>query len=64
MYMKEAINENKDFLKPYSQTRQDVFIRLLKAFRNFFSRCEEKESWKEGKGGFFLVSNQSIDTGQ
>jgi len=41
-YMKEAINENKDFLKLYSQTRQDVFIRLLKAFRNFFRRCEER----------------------
>jgi len=34
-YMKEAINENKDFLELYSQTRQDAFIRLLRAFRNF-----------------------------
>ena len=29
-YMKEAMNENKDFLKLYSQTRQDVFIRFAK----------------------------------
>jgi len=52
IYMKEAINGNKDFLKLYSQTRQDVFIRLLKAFRNFFRRCEEKKSGKKVKAGF------------
>ena len=51
-YMKEATNGNKDFLKLYSQTRQDVFIRLLKAFRNFFRRCEEKKSGKRVKAGF------------
>jgi len=51
-YMKEAMNENKDFLKLYSQTRQDVFIRLLKAFRNFFRRCEEKKAGKKIKAGF------------
>jgi len=51
-YMKEAINENKDFMKLYSQTRQDVFIRLLKAFRNFFRRCEEKKAGKKIKAGF------------
>jgi len=51
-YMKEAINENKDFMKLYSQTRQDVFIRLLKAFRNFFRRCEEKKAGKNVKAGF------------
>jgi len=51
-YMKEAINENKAFMKLYSQTRQDVFIRLLKAFRNFFRRCEEKKAEKKVKAGF------------
>jgi len=51
-YMKEAINENKAFMKLYSQTRQDVFIRLLKAFRNFFRRCEEKKAGKKVKAGF------------
>ena len=29
IYMKEAINGNKDFLKLYSQTRQDVFLSLI-----------------------------------
>jgi len=51
-YMKEAMNENKDFMKLYSQTRQDVFIRLLKSFRNFFRRCEEKKAGKKVKAGF------------
>jgi len=27
-YMNEAIIENKDFLKLYSQTRQNIFVRL------------------------------------
>jgi len=51
-YMKEAMNENKDFLKLYSQTKQDVFIRLLKAFRNFFRRREEKKAGKKINAGF------------
>jgi len=51
-YMKEAINENKDFLKLYSQTRQDVFVRLQKAFQNFFRRCKEKKAGKKVKAGF------------
>jgi len=51
-YMKEAINENKDFLKLYSQTRQNVFIRLQKAFQNFFRKCREKKAGKKVKAGF------------
>jgi len=51
-YMKEAINENKAFMKLYSQTMQDIFIRLQKAFRNFFRRCEEKKAGKKVKAGF------------
>jgi len=62
-YMKEAINENKAFMKLYSQTRQDVFIRLLKAFRNFFRRCEEKKAEKKVKWAF-LALNQLTDTGR
>ncbi|MGC8669828.1 MAG: helix-turn-helix domain-containing protein [Candidatus Micrarchaeia archaeon] len=34
-YMNEVIKENKDFSKLYSQTRQDVSIRLQRAFQNF-----------------------------
>ena len=51
-YMKEAINENKDFLKLYSQTRQDIFVRLQKAYQNFFRRCKEKKAGKKVKAGF------------
>jgi putative transposase len=51
-YMNEAINENKDFLKLYSQTRQDIFVRLQKAYQNFFRRCEEKKAGKKVKVGF------------
>ena len=51
-YMKEAINENKDFLKLYSQTRQEIFVRLQKAYQNFFHRCEEKKAGKRVKAGF------------
>ena len=51
-YMKEAIDENKDFLKLYSQTRQDIFIRLQKAFQNFFKRCRDKAQGKKAKVGF------------
>ncbi len=41
--MKDAIKENRDFLKLYSQTRQETFIRLQKAFQNFFRRWQGKE---------------------
>lgn len=51
-YMKEVINENRGFLKLYSQTRQEVFIRLQKAFQNFFRRVKEKELGKKVKAGF------------
>ncbi|MEM0087214.1 MAG: transposase, partial [Candidatus Micrarchaeaceae archaeon] len=51
-YMQESISANKDFLKLYSQTRQDIFIRLLKAFQNFFRRVKEKEQGKKVKVGF------------
>ena len=36
-YMNIAIAENKEFLKLYSQTRQNIFIRILRAFQNFFT---------------------------
>ncbi len=51
-YMKDAVSENKEFLKLYSQTRQDVFIRLQKAYSNFFRRCREKREGKKVKVGF------------
>ena len=51
-YMKESISENKDFLKLYSQARQQVFIRLQKAFQNFFKRVKEKKKGERIKAGF------------
>jgi len=51
-YMKDAIKENREFLKLYSQTRQDIFIRIRKAFQNFFRRVKEKKMGKRVKVGF------------
>ncbi len=50
--MKEAILENKDFLKIYSQTRQEIRDRVIKAYQNFFRRCKEKKNGKKQKAGF------------
>ncbi len=51
-YMKEALLEDKDFLKLYSQTRQDIFIRVQKAYQNFFRRVKQKKAGKKQKAGF------------
>ncbi len=51
-FKKEAIEENKDFLKLYSQTRIDIIIRVMKAYQNFFRRVKEKNSGKKTKAGF------------
>jgi putative transposase len=51
-YMKEAIAENRDFLKIYSQSRQDIFIRVQKAYQNFFRRLKEKNNGAKQKVGF------------
>ena len=51
-YMKEAISENRDFLELYSQTRQEISIRVLKAYQNFFRRLKEKRTGKKIKAGF------------
>ncbi|MGC8651680.1 MAG: helix-turn-helix domain-containing protein [Candidatus Micrarchaeia archaeon] len=51
-YMNEAIKENKEFSKLYSQTRQDVFIRLQRAFQNFFRRVNESRRGRKVKAGF------------
>ncbi len=46
--IKDIISENKDFLKIYSQTRQDTRDRVIRAYQNFFRRCKEKKSGKKG----------------
>ena len=50
--MKYVINRDRDFLKIYSQTRQNVFDRLLRAYANFFRRLKEKRAGKRIKVGF------------
>jgi len=51
-FVKEILQENKDFLKLYSQTRCEIEYRLFKAFKNFFRRCKEKKAGKKIKAGF------------
>ncbi|MEM0097425.1 MAG: helix-turn-helix domain-containing protein [Conexivisphaerales archaeon] len=45
-FAKEIIQEDREYLKLYSQTRLDIKFRLLRAYQNFFRRI------KEGKAGF------------
>ncbi|EQD66248.1 transposase IS891/IS1136/IS1341 family [mine drainage metagenome] len=40
-FVKEIIQEDKKFLKLYSQTRCEIEFRLLKAYQNFFRRIKE-----------------------
>ena len=40
-FVKEIIQEDKKYLKLYSQTRCEIEYRLLKAYRNFFRRIKE-----------------------
>ena len=50
--LKEAISENKEYNRLYSQTRQNVFVRLQKAYQNFFRRVRERKQGKKVKAGF------------
>ncbi|MCL5430098.1 MAG: transposase [Candidatus Marsarchaeota archaeon] len=50
--MKDTIKDNKEFLKVYSQSRQNVFDRVIKAYQNFFRRVKEKKNGKKVKVGF------------
>ncbi len=47
-FAKEIINEDKKFLKLYSQTRCEIEYRLMKAYQNFFRRVKKGN----GKAGF------------
>ena len=40
-FVKEAIQDDKRYLKLYSQTRCEIEFRLLKAYQNFFRRIKE-----------------------
>ncbi|MEM4092824.1 MAG: helix-turn-helix domain-containing protein [Conexivisphaerales archaeon] len=47
-FAKEIIQEDRKYLKLYSQTRLDIKFRLLKAYQNFFRRIKEGKE----KAGF------------
>jgi putative transposase len=51
-YMKDIIQEDKRFLKIYSQTRQDIRDRLIKAYQNFFKRVQRRKKGEKIKVGF------------
>ena len=40
-FVKEIVQEDKRYLKLYSQTRCEIEYRLLKAYQNFFRRIKE-----------------------
>ncbi|MEM0146611.1 MAG: hypothetical protein QXH66_06505, partial [Conexivisphaerales archaeon] len=48
----EIIQEDREYLKLYSQTRLDIKFRLLRAYQNFFRRI------KEGKAGFLRFKSR------
>ncbi len=50
--LKEALAENKDFSRIYSQTRQNIFVRLQRAYQNFFRRVKERKGGKKVRVGF------------
>ena len=50
--MKEVIIENKEYNRLYSQTRQNIFVRLQRAYQSFFRRIKERKSGKNVKAGF------------
>ena len=51
-FVREIIQEDKKYMKLYSQTRCEIEFRLLKAYQNFFRRCDEKKNGKNVKAGF------------
>ncbi len=51
-FMKEIIEKNGELNRLYSQALQNVFVRLQRAYQNFFRRVREKRSGKRIKVGF------------
>ena len=48
----KEIEKEKKYLQVYSQTRCEIKYRILKAYSNFFRRCEERKHGKKVKVGF------------
>ena len=51
-YLHDIITEDKEFLRLYSQTRQDIRDRVIRSYQNFFRRCREKKNGRNVKVGF------------
>ena len=59
-FVKEIIQEDKKYLKLYSQTRCEIEYRLLKAYQNFFRRIKEGNK----KVGFSIFVPSEIATNE
>ena len=51
-FMKEIASENGELNRIYSQALQNVFVRLQRAYQNFFRRVRERRAGKRVKAGF------------
>ncbi len=58
-FLNEIIKEDKEYLQLYAHIRVDIRNRLLKAYQNFFRRCQQKKSGTKMK----LFSPMSMLTG-
>ena len=50
--MKGIVRENGELNRLYSQALQNVFVRLQRAYQNFFRRVRERRAGKRVKAGF------------
>ena len=48
----KLLKEDKKYNRLYSQTRQEIRDRLIKAYQNFFRRVRERKAGKNTKAGF------------
>ena len=51
-FVKDIIQEDRRYLKLYSQTRCEIEYRLLRAFQNFFKRVQRRKNGEKVKVGF------------
>ena len=56
-YMKDIMQEDKRFLKIYSQTRQDIRDRLIKAYQNFFKRVQRRKKGEKIRSAFHVTAH-------
>ena len=51
-FLNEIIKEDKTYLQLYAHVRVDIRNRLLKNYKNFFRRCQQKNAGAKIKAGF------------